>query len=320
MEKIYLIYGLNHHKIKKETTKIINETQVDEYNLSFYDLEESPIQNAVNDLRSTPFISDFRVVVLQNAYFLSSNKPKNEPDHVFSTLKEYIASPVRTSVLIIEAPYEKLDSRKNLYKEIMDVACVIECKELSKEEKEKYIHKTILDQGYEIERNALLELIKNLQVDSGMINNELEKLFLYKMNDKKINLADVNELITKNYEDNIYDLLNAVVSRNISEVLRIYYNFINNGNDSVSVLGAITSKFQEILYTKELLKSGLGSQDIMKYFNATKGRAYYIMKNANEVKDNLLIRYIENLEKLDFDIKSGKIEKNIGIELFLLRL
>jgi DNA polymerase-3 subunit delta len=58
---------------------------------------------------------------------------------------------------------------------------------------------------------------------------------------------------------------------------------------------------------------------IMKFFNATKGRAYYILKNANEIPEQKLFQYLSELEMLDYQIKSGQIDKKIGLEMFLFK-
>jgi len=42
------------------------------------------------------------------------------------------------------------------------------------------------------------------------------------------------------------------------------------------------------------------------------------VQNAKAVDDDLLVKLLEETEELDFKIKSGQIEKDLGIELFLL--
>ena len=74
----------------------------------------------------------------------------------------------------------------------------------------------------------------------------------------------------------------------------------------------------EILHTKLLLKQGKDKADIANYFNATSGRTYYMMKNAKSVRMDIVESQLEKLEDIDYKIKTGQIDKKIGLELFIL--
>jgi len=43
-----------------------------------------------------------------------------------------------------------------------------------------------------------------------------------------------------------------------------------------------------------------------------------MIKNANQVPLNIVQKHLIKLEELDFQIKSGRIDKKIGLELFIL--
>ena len=42
------------------------------------------------------------------------------------------------------------------------------------------------------------------------------------------------------------------------------------------------------------------------------------LEKSHKFDENILIKYLYKLAQLDIDIKSGKIDKNIGLELFIL--
>jgi DNA polymerase III delta subunit len=58
----------------------------------------------------------------------------------------------------------------------------------------------------------------------------------------------------------------------------------------------------------------------MRYFSASKGRLYYLLKNAREVSEEKLFDFLSLIEKLDADIKTGIIDKQVGLELFLMKM
>ena len=80
----------------------------------------------------------------------------------------------------------------------------------------------------------------------------------------------------------------------------------------------IVGKIRELMHTKLLIERGYGQEEIQNHFNIKSGRAYYLMKNANDISYKILEDYIKKLAQLDHQIKSGKIDKKIGLELFLL--
>ena len=47
-------------------------------------------------------------------------------------------------------------------------------------------------------------------------------------------------------------------------------------------------------------------------------RTYYIMKNARGVSTDIVVKHLKTLEEIDYKIKTGQIDKKIGLELFIL--
>jgi DNA polymerase III subunit delta len=90
--------------------------------------------------------------------------------------------------------------------------------------------------------------------------------------------------------------------------------------DPVYLMTALSGKFQEILTAKALIKSKKTFEDMMKHFGYSKGRMYYVQKNASEMDADLLARYIDELETLDYKVKSGQLDKLLGFEMFLLAI
>ncbi|MBC6499777.1 hypothetical protein H7R52_18095 [Weissella confusa] len=65
---------------------------------------------------------DRRVVIIDDAYFLTGENPRTKLEHHVEDLLAYIEHPEPQTVLVIFAPYEKLDSRKKVVKLLKEKA------------------------------------------------------------------------------------------------------------------------------------------------------------------------------------------------------
>ncbi|MBD5071942.1 DNA polymerase III subunit delta, partial [Xanthomonas citri pv. citri] len=78
--------------------------------------EEDPLDQAIADAETFPFMGERRLVIVKNPYFLTGEKKKEKIEHNVSALESYIQSPAPYTVFVLLAPYEKLDERKKLTK------------------------------------------------------------------------------------------------------------------------------------------------------------------------------------------------------------
>ena len=131
---LYLLYGEEKFLIEETKNLIIQEALGEDaidLNLNTYDMEEVPVEVAVEDCETIPFFGERKVVIIQNPFFLTAEKGKEKVEHNVQTLEQYIGNPVSTTILIIVAPYEKLDARKRLTKSLKKEAVILDASELS---------------------------------------------------------------------------------------------------------------------------------------------------------------------------------------------
>ena len=136
IDPVYLLYGTEAFLIN-ETKQILIDHVLDEeekdFNLSVYDLEETPIEAALEDAETFPFMGEKRLVILQNPVFLTSEKTKGKVEHNLAKLEEYLSQPAPYSIVVFSAPYEKLDERKKVTKELKRKAEVFEANKLTEQ-------------------------------------------------------------------------------------------------------------------------------------------------------------------------------------------
>lgn len=309
---VYLYYGKDEFLVQMKLDEKVKSFDVDEININKYDLLENTSEDVLEDLRTISFFSNNKIVIVKNL----DNVLKDD-EYLINEWINYLSKPNDDVILLIVLD-ELIDQKLPLGKALLNYAFIEEVKVLGKDDYPNYVAKMAKKYNYKIDEDAILELVERTNNDLTMISQELEKLVLFNYDTKHINKESVVLMVNRNLEENIYELTNNLLLDNKNKTIEIYYDLIARNEDPLRIMNNIVRKIRELMHTKLLTERGYSQQDIQNHFNIKSGRAYYLIKNANEVSYSVLEDYIKRLSKLDYQIKSGQVEKKIGFELFLL--
>ena len=313
---LFLIYGLENYLIDKKINEIIKKSNVVSDNIIRFNLEEDSIYNVLLEASTVSMFSDKKIIIADNCLFLSAKSSLTD-DEVKELLK-YVNNPFEDVTLIFIVREEKLDSRKKITKELSKLFKVCECNKIDNYRINDYIINYIKDQGYSISSSSVELLISKVGYDLSNIMNELDKLFIYKDTDKKITKEDIDEVITKNLEKNIFELTNAIVNKNKEKINQIYKELTLSGEDPIKLLITLSNQYRLILQVKLMRQSGYSEKEIVTTLKEHPYRINLAMNSVytiDDLKDKLL-----KLSKLDYDIVTGKVDKYFGFEMFLLEI
>ncbi len=319
-KNLYVLYGQDSFYLKEELNKIIKMERIENEAIEYFDSDETLLEDIIASAMTIPFLTEEKAVVLQNARFLSTAKGQKEEDNQLIAFERYLKNPNPTTLFIILVPEPSLDKKKQVVKQLLDHAEVIECIKEQNEDTYAKIKGILHANNFQIDANALQQFISRTSYDSLTMMNELEKLMLFSEGKTQITMDMVRQVVSRNLEENIFNLVNAMLAKDKHLMMSLYADLLELNVDPVWMIGVIVSKFQEILYTKEMLSQKKSFEEIMKYFSASKGRVYYMTKNARDTDDQALFVYLSKLENLDYEIKSGKIDRFIGLEMFLYKM
>jgi DNA polymerase III subunit delta len=323
IDPVYLLFGTEAFLIN-ETKQLLIEQVLDEeekdFNLSVYDLEETPIEAALEDAETFPFMGEKRLVILQNPSFLTSEKTKGKVEHNVGKLEEYLSQPAPYSIVVISAPYEKLDERKKVTKELKRKATVVEAKKLTEQELVAWIKERAESAGSEIDRDAIELLMSLSGTNLFMLTSEIDKLVLYAGDQNKIDREMVDKLTARSLEQNIFSLVDKVVHRNVEAALRIYYDLLKQNEEPIKILSVITGQFRLIYQVKELSRKGYGQQQIAGALKIHPFRVKLAAGQAGAFSDEELTRIMKMLADADYQMKTGGMRKEMLIEMILFQI
>lgn len=317
MNPIYLFLGENQLQINEAIDRIIQKSGIDEeFSCVKYNCDDVPVEVVIEDCRTEPFFDDHKIIIMNHPLFLTSEKLAIE--HQLDTFKDYIHNPNDRTILIINAGGYSIDKRKSITKELLKVAKTTSFEAFDEETARQYIKRKIEDNNKRIDPEALNELVQRTECDASRINQELEKIFFFLDDEPVITEALVQVLVSEPLEKNIFNLTNEIIEGKTPQALQTYHKLMKQNEEPIVFSSILAKNFHLMYVIKQYQKKGFSEyqlRSILKIHPYQLKKLYTISRQTEEK------RITENIERLaDYDrkVKSGKIDKYLGFELFIL--
>lgn len=317
MDNLYLIYGIEDYIIDEAIKKIITDNNIIDDNIIKYNLDEVNVSLALEEASTVSMFDSKKLVICEGCTFLTGEN-KKEINHDIDSLTKYINNPFTDVFLVFVVRKEKLDDRKKIVKELKKNSTVIEAQKKENYNLNNYIIDYVNKNGYNMSKNACIKLIERAGSNLSNLISECDKIFLYKDDEKNITEEDIENLVFKNIEDNIFELTNAVMNKDKKKIINIYKDLILMGEEEIKLIVMLANQFRMILQVKLMVKNGYKERDMATIIKEHPYRVKLAMQS--NFKINELENYLIKLEELDYSIKSGKLDKSFGFEMFLLNI
>ncbi len=310
----YLLMGLEKYNLEHRREQLVRDlVGDDEINISIYRGNDWEISELVADLQTVPFFNDNKVVIVENPGFIIP--PKVNDQAYVEGLIRYFKSPNESSTLIIylDQPFDRRRKgftalSKYLKREVYDT--------LSEDDFRRAVVNDLKNSGLNLDYESQNELLSRLPLDLVNWKNELAKLQLYP---ERIDREVIRKLVSKPLEDNVFELTNAVNTKNTGKAIEVYHDLlVNSKNDISSLIGLLGSQFRFMYQAIALSEQGNNQRDIAERLDCKEGRVYMAFKNSAGRSSQQILRVLDSLAELDQNIKSGKVNAQLGLELFLI--
>ena len=308
MGQLHVLLG-DRFLVDKKITEITEQVGTDEYNHVVYDAEEFDLSTMIADAQTIPFMADDKLVVMKHVAF--------EETDLLGDFYALIDSlpPFLTLVVVPQS----IDKRSKLYKRMAAAGHIHDFEKLSGSLLKESVVNFLDRRHIKIQPRALDMLLTRVEEDAQRVMNELQKFDNYFAAHDVVTEDDVALLVARNVEHDVFQLINAVVDNDKQKALQQLTDLLQS-EDAVRLLGLIQNKFREMNYTKQLLQRGFKKEDLMRIFNASKGRVYYMEKNAHALSEEALSHQLDVLAETEFQIKKGLLDKQVALELYILNL
>ena len=311
---IYILYGLEKYLIDKEIKKILEKNNIDSINTNTYDLNVDTITNIIDDCQTISLFSEKKAILVYNSNIFTTKKNTIEQDT--SVLEEYLKNINPDTILIFITYEEKLDERKKIVKSLKEIGTI---KNFNSNTNINNLVKEMFG-NYKINNSTINLLIERVGKNLAIISQEIDKIITYKDNDYNITDDDIINLTNKSFDIDIFALIEAIISKDKEKALNIYYEMLKYNEEPIKIIVMLANQFRIIYQAKEMYKKGYTESDIASNLGIHPYRIKLALNKAREYSSNNLLKYLKKLSDLDIGIKTGNINKEIGLELFIINL
>ena len=314
----FLLHGDDTHSkttfLDKQIAKL-GDPQMVELNTTRLEGNGLMVSDLIAACSAMPFLAPKRLVIVDN--FLSA-KPSKE---AVKQLKEYIpALPETTNLILLESNTFRETNAIVKMGADKKVAFVRHFKKPEGSALDKWIKTAVSDRGGQIQNRAVYELATNVGNNLQALENEIEKLTLYR-GVETITKEDVEMLGVHSAESNIFDLVDALGNRNGKKAVALLQAKINEGGDPFYIFSMFIRQFRLLIQVSSCLEKGIvNKNEIASAVGCHPFVAGKLSQQARSFSTEQLRKIYAHLLKIDVGVKSGKTDMATELDLLVASL
>lgn len=157
--------------------------------------------------------------------------------------------------------------------------------------------------------------------DLRIADNELVKLVSYVPPGERITEEHVATLTPYVAEANLYKMVDAIAEGRGQMALNLLHRLLREkDNNPFSLFGMITRQFRLLLLTREILDEGGAVGDVMSRLKQRDFVARNLVRQARAFSLPQLEAIFRRLQAYDYEMKVGKIQPELALDLFIASL
>lgn len=298
---VYLLMGDEPYYIDELTDMLINSVLPEEerdFNQNILYGMETDVRTVITLARSYPMMSDYQLIVIKEAQNLSK----------IEELEVYVKNPLNTTILVLNYKNGSLDKRKKLYAEIDKQGVIMESKKIPDYKIPAFISSYIQSKNLSIDQKSAQMLSDYLGNDLSKITNEVAKLLIaIPPSQRQITAELIEENIGISKDFNNFELLNAIINKNIFKVNQIADYFEKNpkNNPMIMTMSILFNFFSNLMicyWAKNKTEQGIATE--LGFRNPYQAKDYVVaLKNYNAFKCMEIISLLRT-----YDAKSKGVD------------
>lgn len=274
---------------------------------SYTDLEFQIINAEIKDsqtvfdiLGSPTLFSRSRGIIIKRLY---KNKDKEK---LIESILSLLKTTTSTDTLFFWED-EKVRSNTRYYKFFKDKSLIEEYDELNKRSFMSWLKEELKDNSLTLDSNTQRILAEKSNYDPERCANEIKKFKL----DPELNLDNMASTL----ELDIWGLIDAINTKDKAKSMTILENLYMQNNDPNYILSMLARNLRLLALVKHLNEQNKSFKEICSILRIPPFTLPSILDTSKKYDSRNIVQIYKKLANLDLQIKTGKIDGQLGLTL-----
>lgn len=306
---IYVFLGKDFSIVNNKINELVASLNLN--NIIKYDFTESSLREIIDEVNYVDLFNEKKLIIV--SYF-SLKKLKTDEEEM---LIKYIDN-MNDNIIIFRCIDESFDERKKIVKKLREKCNIEEIKKLDYKDLNEYISNLLKENNIKYTFNQVKRILDLCDYNPDYTINEVNKLIIYKINENELYDEDIDNVISKNTEKEMFTFIENVMKKNIGASIDSYKILIAGNTDEIVIIDNLAKQFRLLYQIKVLNK--MNELELSRNLGVNP----YVIKKlypfVREYNEEEIIDILYKLSEVDSDIKIKGIDKNQALEMFLLSL
>lgn len=314
LPQILVLYGEEEDIVQELKSRLLEFVHYDSSDLgqAYFDLTASNANLALEELESLPFFVEQKLVILENLSNLTTAKKSVLDEKQTARFENFLSNPVETTQLILIL-HGKLDSRLKLTKKLKAQATLLEAQELKPQELSRIFS------GVGLSTNILQRIFEKSNFTFPVIKQNIALLKTYAA-DREITLEDVEKVVPKSLQDNIFLLTDLILQGKVVASRNLVHDLTLQGEELIKILVILTNSFRLYYQVKIMQSKGWNEQKQTSYLKIHPYRVKLANQQVKTMHEKFLSKSVLSLIELDYKMKNSGVDANYLFDLALIKL
>lgn len=295
-----------------------------ELDLSILEGDRITIDSIKEACETFAMMSEKRIVIVRDFSLLEGGKMKGFSENDEAQLVDYIKQIPEGCLLVVTAA--GADKRKKLYKAVADLGSVYDFEPLNDKALKAFIEKRFKAAGKTAKPSIINEFVRNsgyFHKDSDYtlynLENDIRKITAHS-DGEEIMPSDVLSTVAGSLESSVFAMLDAISVGRKDDAYVLLHSLLGAGESVYMVISMIVSQFETILEAKEMIEEGKSQSQIQGILKIHEFRIKKAMSFSGKYSIANLKKILVKAYEIDRSIKTGELDQNLALELFIAQI